>query len=80
MRDKQPPSKTSTRMLVFEGGCLVVVKQSTTIKTEHARARFREWLLGGGEEQPITVENERACLFSRVLGCGEPYGFCKVLN
>jgi ribosomal protein L14 len=28
MRNKQPPSKTSTRMLVFEGGCLVVVKNN----------------------------------------------------
>ena len=55
--NKQPPSGMSMGMLVFDGGG---GKQATTIKNEHARARFR-WRRGGGSGKPAaTIENEHA--------------------
>src|SRR6266545_2165760 len=55
--NKQPPSGTSMGMLVFDGGG---GKQATTIKNEHARARFRWRGGGGGGKQATTIENEHA--------------------
>jgi len=46
--NKQPPSKTSTRMLVFDGKGGGGGKQAATIEIERAYARFRWWRYGGG--------------------------------
>jgi hypothetical protein len=67
------PSKTSTGVLVFEGVCLVMGKNNQLPSKTSARAHFRWWLLGDGEKQSTTIENERACSFSRVVECGEQH-------
>ena len=46
--NKQPPSRMSMRMLVFDGGGVGGGKQATIIETEHTRAHFRWWRGSGG--------------------------------
>ena len=58
--NNQPPLKTSTHLLIFNGGSGVAnnLKQVATIENQHTGARFR-WRRGGGGGKPAaTIENE----------------------
>jgi len=58
--NKQPPSKTSIRVLVFNGGEDGGGKQAAAIENEHVYARFQWRRRGGGGKQAATIENEHA--------------------
>jgi hypothetical protein len=61
-----PSSKTSMRMLVFDGGGVVAMESNQPPSKMSTHARFRGWLDGGSGRQAATLENEQTRSFSRV--------------
>ena len=58
-----PPSKTSTCVLVFDGGWLSLSTTFPPSSKTSAHACFRWWLDVFHHHLPTTVKNEHACLF-----------------
>jgi hypothetical protein len=61
-----PSSKTSTRVLIFDGGGVVVMESNQPPSKTSTNAHFRGWLVGGSGRQAATLENEQTRSFSRV--------------